>query len=280
MVCGLRAPASWVLLLCAVLSACVATGCGEVRLGRHACWACDGSMGIAPNPKETREALVQLYGARTYRWHGIFAVHTWVAYKPKNATDYTAIHVVRRWGFPGEATFRIFRDPHPDKRWHGAAPALLYELQGEAAEAAIPKIQEAVNRYPLAYRIWPGPNSNTFTANIVREVPELKAELPPTAIGKDFLSGGQVLARAPSGTGFQVSLFGVLGFLVAIEEGVEVNLLGLNFGIDLIPPAVKVPLFGRIGIPQESTKSPGRGDFRELQASSMVQKEHNVPALR
>jgi hypothetical protein len=35
-------------------------------------------------------------------------------------------------------------------------------------------------------------------------VPELRLDLPPTAIGKDFLPNGEVVARAPSGTGFQV----------------------------------------------------------------------------
>ena len=44
-------------------------------------------------------------------------------------------------------------------------------------------------RYPYAdsYRVWPGPNSNTFTAFVLREVPELRVDLPPTAIGKDYL---------------------------------------------------------------------------------------------
>ncbi len=31
------------------------------------------------------------------------------------------------------------------------------------------------------------------------------------------------------------------------EEGVELNLLGLNFGIDFYRPALKLPFIGRIG---------------------------------
>ncbi len=237
-------------------------GCGEVRLGREACWACDGSLGIAPTPSEAHDAQVQLYGARAYKWHGIFAVHTWIAYKPKNAGHYTAVHLVRRWGFPGEAAFRIFRDPHPDRRWHGAAPELLYALSGEEAEAAIPQIQKVVDQYPRTYHVWPGPNSNTFTANVVREVPELSTELPPTAIGKDFLLDWRILAKSPSGTGFQVSLLGLLGFMVGLEEGVELNVLGLSFGVDLNPPALKLPVIGRVGFPQGNGQA-SRVDFRQ-----------------
>jgi hypothetical protein len=34
---------------------------------------------------------------------------------------------------------------------------------------------------------------------------------------------------------------------LAREEGIEVNLLGLSFGIDIRAPALKLPCFGRLG---------------------------------
>ncbi len=71
--------------------------------------------------------------------------------------------------------------------------------------------------------------------------------MPPTAIGKDYLPGGALVAGAPSGTGYQVSLFGLFGVLAAIEEGLEINLLGLSFGIDPLDLALKLPMAGRIG---------------------------------
>ena len=40
---------------------------------------------------------------------------------------------------------------------------------------------------------------------------------------------------------------GAAGGDVGVEEGVEVNLLGLTFGIDPFSPALKLPLIGRIG---------------------------------
>ena len=91
-----------------------------------------------------------------------------------------------------------------------------------------------------------GPNSNTFTAFILRRVPELRVDLPPTAIGKDYL-GWRSVNKTPSGTGAQASLFGVVGVAAGLEEGLEVNLLGLTFGVDPKSLSIKLPIVGRIG---------------------------------
>ena len=115
----------------------------------------------------------------------------------------------------------------------------------------IEKVEAAIKDYPYPdrYRSWPGPNSNTFLAHIGRAVPELRLDLPATAIGKDYLANGDLTAVSPSGTGVQVSLFGLAGLLVGLEEGVEVNLLGLSFGLDLNRPALRLPVAGRLGFP-------------------------------
>jgi hypothetical protein len=70
--------------------------------------------------------------------------------------------------------------------------------------------------------------------------------MPSTAVGKDYLPGGRVLARTPSGTGWQVSLLGLLGIAVGVDEGIEVNLLGMVVGVDLRRPALKLPGIGRV----------------------------------
>jgi Protein of unknown function (DUF3750) len=79
----------------------------------------------------------------------------------------------------------------------------------------IDNIRAAVTRYRYAheYRAWPGPNSNTFTAYIAREVPDLGLDLPSNAVGKGFLPGGAIFAPAPSGSGFRpiCSVAGSLG---------------------------------------------------------------------
>ena len=106
--------------------------------------------------------------------------------------------------------------------------------------------RRAVAAYPYQdeYRTWPGPNSNTFTAYIGRSVPALKLDQPPTAIGKDYIPGGAPIARASSGTGIQMSLFGLFGIIIALEEGIEINLLGLGFGIDPKSLAIRLPGVG------------------------------------
>jgi len=222
---------------------------GQAPLGRDFRRADRTSAGIAPLAENTPEAVVQVYFARALNWRGIFGVHTWVATKSENASEYI-IHQVIGWrtyrGLPA-----VFSAPGiPDGRWFGNEPTLIAELRGDEAAKAIPKVSEAVASYPYPneYTLWPGPNSNTFIAYVGRQVPELRLDLPATAIGKDYPINGSILDRAPSGTGYQVSMLGVLGVTMAREEGFELNLLGLTFGVDFFKPALKLPFVGRLGM--------------------------------
>ena len=49
------------------------------------------------------------------------------------------------------------------------------------------------------------------------------------------------------GANASAPLGGLLGLMVGREEGVELNILGLIFGIDPLGPAIKLPMVGRIG---------------------------------
>ena len=128
----------------------------------------------------------------------------------------------------------------PDNYWFGARPQIVLDRRGPGVDAMIDKIRAAVASYPYPheYRAWPGPNSSTFTAYIARRVSELGLDLPSNAVGKDFLPGGAIVAAAPSGTGFQVSLYGLAGVLLAVDEGFELNILGFNIGLDAATPAL------------------------------------------
>ena len=222
---------------------------GQAPLGRDFRTADRSSAGIAPTPETTPEAVVQVYFARALNWRGIFGVHTWIATKPESATEYT-IHQVIGWRAYRGLPVVVSAPGIPDGRWFGNEPTLIGGLSGSAAATAIPKILEAVASYPYAnqYQLWPGPNSNTFMAYIGRKVPELQMDLPATAIGKDYPINGSMLDRTPSGTGYQLSMLGLLGVSVGREEGFELNLLGLNFGIDFFRPALKLPFIGRLGV--------------------------------
>ncbi|MCZ6641485.1 MAG: DUF3750 domain-containing protein, partial [Gammaproteobacteria bacterium] len=61
---------------------------------------------------------------------------------------------------------------------------------GQSAEALVERIHAAALSYPYAdeYSMWPGPNSNSFTAWIGLEVPELGLSLPAKAIGKSWMT--------------------------------------------------------------------------------------------
>jgi hypothetical protein len=126
----------------------------------------------------------------------------------------------------------------------------VLDLRGAPATEVIPKIEAAVKSYDYAnagdYRIWPGPNSNTFVASVLRAVPELGVTLPSTAIGRDFRPWPYA-GLTDSGTGVEANLFGLLGVKLGWVEGVELNVLGLVAGLDLQNPGVKLPAIGRIG---------------------------------
>ncbi len=205
--------------------------------------------GLSPDPAATQEAVIQVFAAPAVSWRGVFSVHTWIAVKPTGAPRFTRYEVLGFGVANGAPALRIDR-MGPDNYWFGARPQILLDRRGAGVDGMIPRVRDAVASYPYpsSYRPWPGPNSNTFLAHIARQVPELELHLPSNAVGKDFLPDGSLFAVAPSGSGFQVSLYGLAGILLAAREGLEVNLLGLSFGIDAVRPAVKLPALGRLGM--------------------------------
>lgn len=221
---------------------------GEVDLGGD--WRTAGreSADIAPLASTHPDALVLVYAARAFKWRGAFAVHTWISAKPRDSEQWTVYQVVgwRKWrGLPV-----VSRETDlPDRLWYGQKPELLGKVVGDQAQRAIAGIESATDRYPwpMEYRLWPGPNSNTFVSWVAREVPELRVNLPVSAIGKDYLGPGKFLAPAPSNTGYQFSLGGVFGVTIGKIEGFELNFLGSGFGFDFLRPAIKLPGIGRFG---------------------------------
>jgi hypothetical protein len=204
------------------------------------------ATGLAPDPDKVRAAVVQVYAARAFSWRGAFGVHTWIIVKRSDAPAFTRYDVVG-WGGPPVVRRNYLA---PDAQWFGAMPELLLDRRGAGVDALIEQVEAAVRAYPHndQYRTWPGPNSNTFTAHVARSVPELRLDLPSTAIGKDYVPLGSALTTAPSGTGGQFSLYGLFGLTLALEEGVELNVLGLSLGVDVLRPALRLPGIGRVGM--------------------------------
>jgi hypothetical protein len=204
------------------------------------------SAGLAPDPvRQADIAIVQVYAAATYGWRGVLAIHPWIIYKRSGETAFTRYDVV---GWRGDDV--VQRDyALPDGLWYGAQPRILVDHRGDGVDAMIDRIEAAIKSYPYAdtYRSYPGPNSNTFLAHIGREVPALKLDLPANAIGKDYRPISRPLGMSPSGSGWQVSLLGLLGLSIGLEEGIEMNILGLDFGLDFNSPGLRLPFIGRVG---------------------------------
>ena len=203
--------------------------------------------GLAPDPGTTHEAVVQVYGARTMGVKGIFGVHTWVAVKATDAPAWTVYEIIG-WRLRWSDTALVVRNRQPDAPWFGSPVELYADKRGPGVDELIKRIEKAAHDYPYAntYTLWPGPNSNTFTAWIARAVPELQVDLPATAIGKDYI-GSNFVSSAPSGSGFQFSVAGILGVAAGPVDGFELNLLGLNFGAS--GSGLKLPFVGRVGFP-------------------------------
>src|SRR5262249_19460516 len=162
-------------------------------------WA---STGLLPPAAADPAARVLVFAARTGGWRGIFAVHTWIVVKPENGSTYTRYDVMG-FGQPVRVNLQA-----PDAYWFGDRPQLGANVRREGAARSIPKIETAIKNYPYSdsgtYRVWPGPNSNTFTATILRAVPELNIAMPPEAVGRDFRADGSFIGLTASRTGIEL----------------------------------------------------------------------------
>jgi Protein of unknown function (DUF3750) len=222
----------------------------EPRHWQTARWS---SAGILPEAVRDPQPRIVVFAARTAGWRGIFAVHTWIVMKPAGADAYTRYEVTG-FGRP----LRINGRP-PDGYWLGDRPRIVADIRGALAAAAIPRVEAAIMAYPYTeygdYRMWPGPNSNTFVATVLRAAPELEIAMPPEAIGKDYRIDGAMLGRTASRTGVEASLYGLLGVKVGMVEGIELNVLSLVAGFDTLHPALKIPAFGRIDLDRVEPRS-------------------------
>jgi len=215
---------------------------GAPRSWRDADWS---SAGLLPAAQDFEPARVIVFTGKAGAWKGIFAVHSWIVLKPAGAREWTRYDVVG-WGSP----VRVDGWP-PDGLWYGNRPVAIADISGPAAERLISKIENAVDAYRFAkagdYRVWPGPNSNSFVAAVLRAVPELGVSLPPNAVGRDYRDRFYA-GPTDSRTGVELNLRGLMAVKLGWVEGVEFDLLGLVAGLDLRHPGIKLPGYGRIGV--------------------------------
>src|SRR5262249_17263081 len=222
------------------------------RSWRASDWSGTGLLAPA---RDLQPARIVVFTGTAGAWKGVFSVHSWIVLKRANQTRWTRYDVVG-WGDP----VRMNNWP-VDGRWYGNVPVILADIAGPDAERLIPRIEETVKAYNYAhagdYRIWPGPNSNSFIAAVLRATPELGVMLPPNAVGRDFRDSFWA-GRPESGTGSELSRRGYGGVKVGGVEGVEFNLRGLVAGRDLRRPGIKLPGSGRPRIDPPVTTAQAR----------------------
>src|SRR3569832_130304 len=187
------------------------------RSWRDAAWS---SAGLLPPATRDPEARLIVFTGTAGAWKSVFAVHSWIVFKRVGDRRWTRYDVVG-WGSP------VRTNNWPvDGRWYGATPVPIADVGGEEAERLIPRVEQAVADYAYAeagsYRVWPGPNSNSFVAAVLRAVPELAVALPPNAVGRDWRAG-HYAGLSGSRPGSEVSAFGFASLKIGKNEGIEVN---------------------------------------------------------
>lgn len=172
------------------MSACIVLGLISSSCSSDKDWrtASRESANLAPLPSEAAEAVLHVYGADAWGWRGWFAIHTWIAAKRSGESSYTVYDVVGWRARRAQPVVRIVQDV-PDRYWYGEKPELLKAHRGSGVDALIDAVDAAARAYPwmTEYKAFPGPNSNTFTAWVAKQVPELELELPFSAIGKNYV---------------------------------------------------------------------------------------------
>jgi hypothetical protein len=204
------------------------------------------SSGILADAAASPQAAIYVFSATTGGMKGAVASHAWIVTKDEGAPTYNRYEKVG-WGKP------IRKNAYAaDGRWYSNEPRIVAVVRGEEAKRLIPKIETAIEAYPYsspgAYRIWPGPNSNTFVAHVLRSVPELDVVLPPDAVGRDYLPEGKLFHVDADGRDLHATLYGLAGVSAGWRSGLELHFMGLVAGFDVARPGIKIPALGRFGI--------------------------------
>jgi hypothetical protein len=191
------------------------------------------------------EPVAQLWSGPLSEPLDVIARHFWfVTFDPAEGLW----HRWEVWQLPdhgGTSWRHVHEDLLAPGAWYAGGPGRPErEWRGAEAEAILRAVARSPE-YPYRdlYFAWPGPNSNTYPAWVLREA-GVSCDLDPRAIGRDY-HGPIGTGRTTTGTGWQAES-SVLGVKVGLGDGAELHFLCFTLGIDVWPPAIKTPL-GRVG---------------------------------
>lgn len=180
-------------------------------------------------------------------WITRFAHHTWIDVKRGSEADWWRAEVQGRGaGVVFEAIDSVLA--RNDCWYERRGLRVLAVHAGAAARAIAEQLPAACialdAEYAASYLKWPGPNSNTFVADLARAIPQLRYLPDGNAVGKDW-SGWFGAGATTSGTGLHLDT-PVAGAALGLREGVELHLLGFTTAVRLFPPALALPFLPEI----------------------------------
>ncbi len=184
-------------------------------------------------------------------WYSRFASHTWIEVHQKGETEWQRIEA---------NTSPRIENIHPsianhNVRW-GRDVEIIAVFLLEDAATMIPPILSSAKHHAegFEYRAYPGPNSNTYVARILDDIPGMDVELPHNAVGKDYTTTFHAgITNTRDGLHLDIPF---LGASLGYQQGAELHLIGLTAGFSLWPPALKIPFLPRIGFSPGLTRLP------------------------
>lgn len=131
--------------------------------------------------------MVQLRYASLPYFFGVLADHYWFVVFDGRSGDCHRWEVWQTRNAGGQSIGHVHCDlKHPDAGVGGGPSRIAAEWRGVEA-SALRAVLERPEAYPHCqrYRYWPGPNSNTFAAWVLREA-GIEFRLHRRAIGRNF----------------------------------------------------------------------------------------------
>lgn len=204
------------------------------------------SSGVLPPPQTVKGPAIFVMAARTGGLKGAFSVHSWLVIKRSDSSGYDRYDKVG-WGMP------LRKNAYAaDGRWYSNTPKIIAAISGAKAAPLVEKAELAIANYPFKrrgdYTIWPGPNSNSFVAHVLKTIPEMSITLPSNAVGRDYAPGFASIELADDWADVHATFGGIVGFAAGLRSGFEIHLFGLVAGFDFTRPALKIPAYGRVGL--------------------------------
>ena len=216
------------------------------------------STGSLPAAAAEPEARVLVMSGRTGGWKGVFSVHSWVVLKPENGKSWRRYDVVG-WGNPVRINGWAPDGLLVRQQAAGGARSARRARPPRRSRRSRPRSRAINTPMPATTASGRGRTATPSSRPCCAPSPRPKRRCRPNAVGRDFRPLPYA-GLTDSRTGVEASLWGVLGVKLGWVEGVEVNFLGLVAGLDLRHPGIKLPGFGRIGLPQQTATARDQRD--------------------